>query len=164
MVCGWLPWNVLDFWLETFGVVSHLVLFEARHVPWFAGGYHGTSWSRFEISNIILPIKVQLNAQSIMIWVISWMLFNNNFVFHIQRYIAMINASSPIMGWISHQLHQSFCVQKLCQGILFSFVKVEISSNYDFLFQVYNFLSFIYLFSKFNWLSFWMEYGYFGHS
>ena len=44
MVCGWLPWNVLDFWLEIFWVVSHLVLFEARRVPWFAGGYHGTFW------------------------------------------------------------------------------------------------------------------------
>ena len=44
MVCGRLPWNVLDFWLETFGVVSHLVLFGARRVPWFAGGYHGTFW------------------------------------------------------------------------------------------------------------------------
>ena len=44
MVCGRLPWNVLDFWLETFWVVSCLVLFEARIVPWFAGGYHGTLW------------------------------------------------------------------------------------------------------------------------
>ena len=44
MVCGRLPWNVLDFWLETFRVVSHLVLFEAMRVPWFAGGYHGTFW------------------------------------------------------------------------------------------------------------------------
>ena len=44
MVCGRLPWNVLDFWLEIFWVVSHLVLFEARRVPWFAGGYHGTFW------------------------------------------------------------------------------------------------------------------------
>ena len=42
MVCGRLPWNVLNFWLETFWVVSFLVLFEARRVPWFVGGYHGT--------------------------------------------------------------------------------------------------------------------------
>ena len=45
MVCGQLPWNVLEFWLEIFWVVSHKVLFEARHVPWFAGGYHGTVWT-----------------------------------------------------------------------------------------------------------------------
>ena len=44
MVCSWLPWNILDFWLETIQLVSDLVLFEARHVPWFAGGYHGTFW------------------------------------------------------------------------------------------------------------------------
>jgi hypothetical protein len=66
------------------------------------------STNTFEISHIIWPIKVQIDAQSIMIWVISWMLFNNNFVFHIQWYIAMINTSTPIMGWISHQLHHSF--------------------------------------------------------
>ena len=35
---------VLHFWLETFWVVFHLVLFEARRVPWFAGGYHGMFW------------------------------------------------------------------------------------------------------------------------
>ena len=44
MVCGRLPWNALDFWLETFWVVSCLVLFEASCVPWFAGSYHGTFW------------------------------------------------------------------------------------------------------------------------
>ena len=44
MVCRRLPWNVLDFWLETFRAVCRLVLFEARRVPWFAGGYHGTFW------------------------------------------------------------------------------------------------------------------------
>ena len=49
MVCGRLPWNALDFWLETFRVFPHLVLFEARRVPWFAGGYHGT----FLIVNLV---------------------------------------------------------------------------------------------------------------
>ena len=38
---------------------SHLILFEARHVQWFAGGYHGTSWIYVftQILNHILDTK-----------------------------------------------------------------------------------------------------------
>ena len=56
MVCGRLPWNVLDFWLETFWIVSRLVLFEARRVPWFAGGYHGTFWIFSLKPSVLFPV------------------------------------------------------------------------------------------------------------
>ena len=62
MVCGRLPWNVLDFWLETLRVVFRLALFEARGVPWFAGGYHGTFWIFALKPSRLFPVRYCLRS------------------------------------------------------------------------------------------------------